>query len=81
MTKYVGEFGKRWDVRVPRNDIRWLMGNRHVATPDSEIEAEIRCRVGNDPRFTPSLIRQSVAFALECHKRNRELFNHVMRGR
>ena len=79
MTTYRYEYGKRWDARVPRGDIHWLIGRVHVGTPEDEIAADIakRCTA---PGYTPSLIRQSVAYALECHRRNRELYRHVMRG-
>lgn len=79
MTEYRYEFGKRWDRRVPRADIHWLMGRVHVSKTDEEIAADItkRCTA---PGYTLALIRQSVAYALECHKRNRELFNHVAHG-
>lgn len=78
MTQYRYEFGKRWDARVPRADISWLAGYWHVGRSDDEIAADIRKRC-NAPGYTESLIRQSIAYALECHRRNRELYNHVMR--
>ena len=74
-TVYRYEYGKRWDEHVPRNDIRWLMGRVHVGTCAAEIEADIRDRCAKNPAFTPSLIKQSIAYALECHKRNRALFD------
>lgn len=82
MTKFVHEFGKRWDERVPRNVIRHRMGRIHVGTPDETIVAEITAACERSPdSFTPALIRQSVKFALECHKRNGDLFHRVMNGR
>lgn len=80
MAKRVGEFGRRWDARVPRNHIKWLMGRVHVGTSNDEVQADIERRCAASPGFTPALIRQSVAYALECHKRNRELYVHVMRS-
>jgi hypothetical protein len=72
-TQYRYEFGKRWDARVPRADIHWLMGRVHVATADDEIAADIRRRCADQPGYTAAIVRQSVAYALECHKRNRDL--------
>jgi len=83
MPKYVGEFGKKWDERVPRSAISWLMGRVHVGTSDAEIEADIRKRIAEGPQaklYTESLIKQSVAYALECHKRNRGLYRDVVNG-
>jgi hypothetical protein len=71
--QYRYEYGKRWDARVPRADISWLMGRVHVGTTAAEIEADIRKRC-NAPGYTASLIKQSVAYALECHRRNGDLF-------
>lgn len=81
MAKRVSEFGKRWDERVPRGLIKWLMARVHVGTPKAEIVADIERRCAGNPAFTPALVRQSIAFALACHNENRALFNHVMRGR
>jgi hypothetical protein len=82
--KRVSEFGKRWDERVPRAAISWLVGRFHVGTSDKEIEKAIRVRITTSPdkaKYTESLITQSVAYALECHRRNRGLYNDVMGGR
>lgn len=76
MAQYRYEYGKRWDARVPRADIHWLMGRVHVATSADEIAADITRRC-NAPGYTPAIIRQSVAYALECHRRNRALFDYV----
>ncbi len=79
MTQYRYEYGKRWDARVPRGDINWLMGRVHVGTDETEIAADIRKRC-TAPGYTPAIVRQSIAYALECHKRNRDLYSRVMRG-
>lgn len=75
--KYAYEFGKRWDIRTPRGDIRWLMGRVHVSASIEEITAMITERA-NGPNFTPAIIRQCVAYALECHQQNRALYSRVM---
>lgn len=80
MLKRVSEFGRKWNVKVPRGDIHWLSGQWHVSRSDDEIAADIRSRC-TAPGYTENLIQQSIAYALECHKRNRELYRHVMNGR
>lgn len=77
MTEYRYEYGKRWDSRVPRTAIYWLMGQVRVSTPEDEVAADIRRRC-TAPGYTPALIRQSVAYALICHQRNRDLYAHVI---
>ncbi len=79
MTEYRYEYGKRWDARVPRNDINWVMGRTHVSTPNEDVEADIRKRCSG-PGFTPSIIRQSIAYAVECHRRNRLIYDRVTCG-
>lgn len=79
-TKYVSEFGKRWDERMPRSAISWLINRLHVSISDEEIERDIRNRC-TAPGYTEPLIKQSVSYALECHKRNRDLYHDVVCGR
>lgn len=73
MAKYKSEFGKRWDVRVPRSAISWLVNRLHVSVGKAEIAADIRKRC-SAPGYTESLIKQAIAYALECHQRNREIW-------
>lgn len=77
-TEYRYEFGKRWDARVPRSDLHWYMGHIYVGTSTANIEADIRKRCAKNPAFTPNLIKQSIAYALECHMRNQHLYRKVM---
>ena len=37
MAKTVSEFGRRWDVQVPRSHVTWLVRKRHVGTPFEKI--------------------------------------------
>ena len=78
--QYRYEYGKRWNARVPRHSISQLMARVHVGTSDDDISADIRKRC-NAPGYTERLIKQSIAYALECHKRNRDLYRRVMSGR
>lgn len=77
-TRYVSEFGQRFDARVPRRDITWLVGRFHVSKPDSEIESWIRSRAPKDCPET--LVRHCVRYAIAVHTYNREIFNFVQRG-
>jgi len=77
------EFGKQWDERVPRAAIVWLMDRVHVGTSDAKIERSIRARIAKSPdaaAFTKELIEQSVAYALECHRRNQATYRAVNSG-
>ena len=71
------DLGRYWDVRTPRNDIRWLMGRVHVGTSDAEIEADIRARC-SDPAYTPEIIQEAIDYALLCHRENQNLYARVM---
>ena len=77
-TKYVSEFGQRFDARVPRRDIALLVGRYHVGTPDADIEAWIRSRAPKDCPET--LVRHCVRYAIAVHAYNRGIFNFVQRG-
>ena len=63
---------------VPQGSIRWLMGRVHVGTPDAEVEADMRRRCA---KATKEQTAACVAFALACHKENRELYAAVVSGR
>ena len=75
MSKYVYEFGQRFDARVPRRDIAWLVGRYNVAKPESEIEAWIRDRAKD---FPETLIRHCVRYAIACHRKNFQTYCWVM---
>jgi hypothetical protein len=38
------EYGKRWNVKIPRYDIGWLIDRVHVGQADSEVASEIEGR-------------------------------------
>ena len=79
----VSEFGMRWDERVPRDAIKRRLGRTHVSVPDDDIVAMIEAAFETSTdraKFTPALRRQTIKFALEVHRRNRELFTRVMQG-
>lgn len=87
MTKRVSQFGRKWDERLPRTSIEWLMARVHVSTSDDDVAANIRERCvkawkghGLTTLETDRLIKQSIAFAIECHKRNQAFYMRVMGG-
>jgi len=81
--RFAYEFGRRWDVRVPRYAAAHIVNAQHVDTPDAEIEKLIRARIAASPNatlYTPALVRQTVRYALLVHARGRALYQYVMRG-
>ena len=80
--RYAYEFGKRWDVKTPRFAIKHHMGRIHVSTRAEDIERDIIAAIDrqNNPEYTPKIRRECVRYALLCHEKNRELYNHVMGG-
>jgi hypothetical protein len=79
MPKYAYEYGKRWDARVPRCHVSFLLGRTHVGTPFEEIEADLRRRMEGDSKFTPTLVRQTIEYARIVHQRNFDLYRKVMK--
>ena len=71
----------RYDERIPVGATHWLVNRLHVSTPDEEIEADMRRRVAGRADWTPELVEQLVACALECHRENQKLYSDVMSGR
>jgi len=88
MTVYRYEYGKRWDARIPRSQIGRMIDRLHVSASDDDITAELAPGIdgcvrdnGLKPKTANAFRRQCIAYAIERHRRNRELFSHVMRGR
>lgn len=79
--RYAYEYGRRWDKRVPRYDVNWLMGRVHVSLSDTQVEADIRRRCRNVDGMTEALIKATVRYALIVHHRNQDLYHRVMTGR
>jgi len=66
------------DAKVPRRDVSWLVNRLHVGTPDTTIEADIskRCHAPDGTLvmgYTPTIVKQTVAYALYCHRKNQNL--------
>lgn len=79
--QYAYEYGKRWDRRVPRGNLQWLINRLHVSTTDAAIRADIVRRCKENPDFTVPLINASVRYALIVHHRNQDLYHRVTTGR
>ena len=77
--QYVYEYGKRWDARIPRGQISFLINKLHVSTPDIKIENDIRERIAHTeiPDWTPSLTKQSIRYAIAVHRANQNLYRRV----
>ena len=60
--------------QVPQASIRWLLGNVHVSTPDSEVEADMRSRLKT---VTEAQRNACVKYALKCHHENQGLYSPV----
>lgn len=67
-------------TKVPQAEIRWLVGRYHVGTSDADIEWDIRRRA-KGPRWTPAMVKKTVAYALKVHHENQKMYNDVMSGR
>jgi len=78
MAKTVSEFGRRWDVQVPRSHVTWLVRKRHVGTPFEKIERDLNRRMGKD--WPAKIKRQTIAFAQLVHLQNQQLFADVTSG-
>lgn len=81
-TKYAYEYGRRWNVKTPRNDIGWIVDQHHVGESEENIKQEIERRIPKDnPAFTESIRKQCIEYALLRHKKNYELYLSVAKGR
>ena len=69
---------------IPKQQIQWLVARFHVATESETIARDIRHRLRQNPWIaTPAGQRfedRCVAYALKCHRQNRELFRNVTAG-
>jgi hypothetical protein len=68
------------EADIPRGQIRWLVDRYHVGTPDAEIAADIRKRIGGGAGWTEAKIEEAVAFAVEVHHENQKLYGQVQSG-
>lgn len=61
---------------VPTAQISWIVGNKHVGEPDSELAEDFADRAKRAGASDADLIAQVVAFALACHRANQALVAH-----
>lgn len=61
---------------VPTAQISWIVGNKHVGEPDSELAEDLADRAKRAGASDADLIAQVVAFALACHRANQALVAH-----
>lgn len=62
-----------------RSQIRYLVGNLHVATPDGEV-AEMWRKKCLKAGTTPGVATQCSRIAVKEHQKNRRMFMRVARG-
>lgn len=65
--------GKRYRLppNIPTADIRYMIGNRHVAEPDAEIRELMAARTRT---WSAELQNIATLYALRCHRANQHLF-------
>ena len=87
MQTFRSEYGRpgiRVEDTVPTWAIQHKLGNVHVATPVSEVEAmvarEVERRAACDDGWTDKVIRDTLRFARWQHKENRAEYRYVMGG-
>ncbi len=82
MKDRVSEYGRKWDARIPRGDIAWIIRREHVGVTDDEIRTMMRGRLDNciDARWTPRLVKQACEYAVACHHENQGLYKRVVSG-
>ena len=67
------------NAQIPRAQIRYLVGNRHVSTSPVDIVRDLRRRMKGD-QWTKRVRKMVYRYALKCHQENRQLYRDVMRG-
>lgn len=78
-TRYKYEFRKRWDVRLPRHDIKYLVERHHCATDDDTIAADVLDRLKHS-EIPQSMWKACRRYALLVHARQKKLYYAVLRG-
>ena len=79
--KYAYEYGRRWHVQTPRNDIRYLVDAMHVETSSLKVVQQIEARIPQDnPAYTSVIRRECGDYTVLVHNANRKLYKQVMTG-
>lgn len=71
------------DPLVPTHALDWKLGQTHVGTPDAEVIRMVEDAIAQqtDPRWTATIKRQTVRYALWRHHLNQSEYRFVMGGR
>lgn len=77
-TKYAYEFGKRWNVKTPRQSVKYLLNQVYVGAPFADIEADLLNRMTGAEGFTDSIIRETIEYARIVHTRNGDRYRKIM---
>lgn len=77
--KFVYEYGHRWNLKLPRNDIRFLVRRMHCSTPEAEVQETIRLRC-IDSNIPINMHKACMRYASCVHNDQAFLFHSVCRG-
>lgn len=79
MAGYAYEYGKRWNVQLPRRDITTVVRRFHCATPTEEVVTEVE-RIARASRIPERMIAACRRYAALAHQDQADLYHRVMRG-
>lgn len=68
-----------WDLLVPKQELRWLVGGFPPDTEESKVVAAVQ-REGVRLGWTKAGLTAAVKFALSEHRRNQRLYLSVVSG-
>ncbi len=80
MTDYRYEYGKRWNAKLPRNSIKFLVHRIHCDTPDVKVQEDIRLRCVTS-NISTNMHKACMKYALCVHNEQRNLYHDILRGR
>jgi uncharacterized protein len=78
-TQYRYEFGRRWNARLPRNAIKYLVERYHCATDDDTIVGDLLDRL-KQSKIPQSMWDACRRYALIVHHRQKDMYYRVLRG-
>lgn len=79
MTQYRYEYGQRWNAKLPRDGIKFLVHRWHCDTPDVKVQEDIRRRCIKSS-IPVNMHKTCMKYALCVHNEQRNLYRYVLRG-
>lgn len=72
-------------MEIPKDQIRWKVGNYHVGTPEEEVREEIEALAELQVKrgvegWKPAHIKRCGDYAVQCHRENIATYRAVMCG-